>query len=40
MNNGVSVKNQLIGVLVKMVIYGVLARVIENVIKHAMLMHI
>ena len=39
-NFGVSVKNQMIGVLAKMTIYGILARVTVNVIRHVKLMNI
>ena len=39
-NFGVSVKNQMIGVLAKMIIYGILARVTVNVIRHVKLMNI
>ena len=36
----VSAKNKIIGILVKMIIRGILAHVIVNVIKHAKLMNV
>ena len=39
-NVGVSVNNQMIGVLVKVIICGIPARVIVNVIRHVKLMNI
>ena len=39
-NVGGSVNNQMIGVLVKVIIYGIPARVIVNVIRHVKLMNI
>ena len=40
MNVGVSVNNQMIGVFVKSVVCGILAHVIESVIKHVKLINI
>ena len=40
MNVGVSVNNEIIGVLLKMIICGILARVICKLIKHLKLMNI
>ena len=40
MNVGVSVKNYMIGVLVKMTICGILAHVTVNAIKHVKLMSV
>ena len=40
MNVVVSVKNQMVGVLLKTVMYGILARGIVNVIKHVKLMNV
>ena len=40
MNVGISVKNQMIEVLVKMIICGILARLIVNVIQHVKLVNI
>ena len=40
MNVVVSVKNQMVGVFLKTVMYGILARGIVNVIKHVKLMNV
>ena len=40
MNVGISVKNQIIEVLVKMIICGILTRLIVNVIQHVKLVNI
>ena len=40
MNVGVRVKNQMTGVLLKIIIYGILVCAIVNVIRHVKLMNI